>query len=82
MSNNETNFDLNFFRNIKADGSAAEVIEIIEANLGAADEWEGDYDSYEDALESFQQNALDTLMEKSIDYDVQDFCSLWKGAQA
>ena len=65
--------------------SEAAMLEAVEANLEAAQEWDArdnDFASHDEALDSFQQNAVDTLIDQGIKFDDQSFAWLWKGAQA
>jgi hypothetical protein len=88
----KNNYELNYYNNIKSDVKSGDattseiaMIEVVEANLEAAEEWDArdnDFESRDDALDSFQQNAVDTLLDDGIKFDDQAFAWLWKGAQA
>ena len=88
----KNNYELNYYNNIKSDVKSGDattseiaMLEVVESNLEAAEEWDArdnDFASYDEALESFQQNAVDTLIAYGIKFDDQDLAWLWKGAQA
>ena len=86
----KNSYEHNFYIRLQSDvnsGDAtreeAAMLEVVESNIEAAKEWDSrdyDYKSHNEALDSFQQNAVDTLIDDGIEFDDQDLAWLWIGA--